>query len=72
MEEQQERYLKSQTSATTSETSTLISSALDKNRLRGQQFEVFNNLNGFTAASARMLFDYDLNDSQETMEQNLL
>ena len=31
-------------------------------RLRGQLIEVFKYLNGFTTASARGLFNYDLND----------
>ena len=41
-------------------------------RLWGQLIEVFKYLNEFTTASARGLFDYDLNDEQETTEQNLL
>ena len=38
--------------------------SLVQRRLRGQQLliEVFKYLNGFTTASARGLFDYDLND----------
>ena len=38
--------------------------SLVQRRLRGQQLliEVFKYLNGFTSASARGLFDYDLND----------
>ena len=36
--------------------------SLVKIRLRGQLIEVFKYLNRFTTASARGLFDYDLND----------
>ena len=36
--------------------------SLVQRRLRGQIFEVFKCLNRFTTASARGLFDYDLND----------
>ena len=36
--------------------------SLVQRRLRGQLIEVFKNLNRFTTASARGLFDYDLND----------
>ena len=46
--------------------------SLVQRRLRGQLIEVFKYLNRFTTASARGLFDYDLNDKQETMEKNLL
>ena len=35
---------------------------LVQRRLRGQLIEVFKCLNRFTTASARGLFDYDLND----------
>ena len=34
----------------------------NQRRLRGQLIEVFKYLNRFTTASARGLFDYDLND----------
>ena len=62
-EEQQRWFLKSETTATTNESTTLISTALYKRRLRGQLIEVFKKyLNRFTTASARELFDYDLND----------
>ena len=37
-------------------------SSLVQGRLRGQLIEVFKHLNRFTTASARGLFDYDLND----------
>ena len=37
--------------------------SLVQRRLRGELIEVFNYLNGFTAASARGLFDYDINDN---------
>ena len=36
--------------------------SLLQRRLRGQLIEVFKYLNRFTTASARELFDYDLND----------
>ena len=36
--------------------------SLVQRRLRGQLIEVFKYLNEFTTASARRLFDYDLND----------
>ena len=36
--------------------------SLVQRRLRGQLIEVFKYLNRFTAANARVLFDYDLND----------
>ena len=36
--------------------------SLVQRRLRGQLIEVFKYLNRFTTASARGLFDYDLND----------
>ena len=36
--------------------------SLEQRRLRGQLIEVFKYLNQFTTASARVLFDYDLND----------
>ena len=36
--------------------------SLVQRRLRGQLIEIFNYLNRFTTASARGLFDYDLND----------
>ena len=36
--------------------------SLVQRRLRGQLIEVFKYLNEFTTASARALFDYDLND----------
>ena len=36
--------------------------SLVQRRLRGQQIEVLKYLNRFTTASARWLFDYDLND----------
>ena len=36
--------------------------SLVQRRLRGQIIEVFKYLNRFTTASARGLFDYDLND----------
>ena len=36
--------------------------SLVQRRLRGQLIEVFKQLNRFTTASARGLFDYDLND----------
>ena len=37
-------------------------------RLRGQLIEVFKYLNRFTTASARGLFDYDLNDRKRTLK----
>ena len=36
--------------------------SLVQRRLRGELIEVFKYLNRFTTASARVLFDYDLND----------
>ena len=40
----------------------LILISLVQRRLRGELIEVFKYLNRFTTASARELFDYDLND----------
>ena len=40
----------------------LVHISLVQKRLRGQLIEVFKYLNRFTSASARGLFDYDLND----------
>ena len=37
--------------------------SLVQRRLRGQLIEVFKDLNRFTTASARGLFDYDFNDT---------
>ena len=44
--------------------------SLVQRRLRGQLIEVLKYLNEFTTASARGLFDYDLNDRTKTTEQN--
>ena len=46
--------------------------SLVQRRLRGQVIEVFKYLNEFTTASARGLFDYDLNDITRSNEQKLL
>ena len=40
-------------------------------RLRGQLIEVFKYLNRLTTASARVLFDYDLNDRTRNNEAKL-
>ena len=59
-------------SYTTSESRTLISSALYKEDLREQLIEVFKYLNLFTTASARGLFDYDLNARTINNSANLI
>ena len=46
--------------------------SLAKRRLRGELIEMFKYLNRFATASAKGLFDYDLNDRTRKMEQNLL
>ena len=46
--------------------------SLAQRRLRGQLIEVLKYLNRFTTASARGLFNYDLNDRIRKIEQNLL
>ena len=60
-------FLKSETTATPSESRTLISSALYK-----ADCEVFKYLNEFTTTRARGLFDYDLNDRTRNNEAKLI
>ena len=45
---------------------------LVQRRLRGQVIEVFKYLNEFTTASARGLFDYDLNDITRSNEAKII
>ena len=46
--------------------------SLVQRRLQGQLIEVFKYLNEFTTASARGLFDYDLNDRTRNNEAKLI
>ena len=46
--------------------------SLVQRRLQGQLIEVFKYLNGFTTASARGLFDYDLNDRTRNNRAKLI
>ena len=46
--------------------------SLAHRRLRGQLIEVFKYLNEFTTASARGLFDYDLNDGTRNNAAKLI
>ena len=46
--------------------------SLVQRRLRGQLIELFKHLNGFTTASARGLFDYDLNDRTRNNGANII